>query len=260
MMLQSSAGLILESDFLLSQANLNNLNIRLINQKQITYKYNQELLAILDINQNYIINIDFDFYNTLPSKIDYYNIGKLANRRLEYQNLNLLYRSQKLQYNKQKFGLLLPNISIGINDGTLGIINEDPIGNQNVINASLMWKIPISRLYPAGEYKKQRSLLNMKDFKKEDLINKLISEMRTLISDLSLANQQLEYSQESVKLTQKAYNHSLQRQKLGTANQLELFHAEKEYINAQLIHIESLLIMHKLTFKRQSIFHDKLLQ
>ena len=67
MKLQYSAGLILKSDLLLSEANLNNLNIKLIDQKQITYQYNQQLLSILNIKQDYIINVEFDFLVHLSS-------------------------------------------------------------------------------------------------------------------------------------------------------------------------------------------------
>ena len=81
--------------------------------------------------------------------------------------------------------------------------------------------------------------------------------MRTLVSDLKLANEQLQYAKQSVEFTQKAYSHSLQRQQLGTANQLELFHAEKEYINAQLVYIELLSVMHKFKLKENFILYDK---
>ena len=60
-----------------------------------------------------------------------------------------------------------------------------------------------------------------------------------------------------MEFTQKAYYQSTQRQKLGTANQLELFYTEKEYINAQLVYIDLLAIMHKLKLKEKFILYDK---
>ena len=65
MILQYSAGLILESDLLLSKANLNNLKIKLLNQKKITYKYNQELISILNIEKDYFIKIEYDFFASI---------------------------------------------------------------------------------------------------------------------------------------------------------------------------------------------------
>ena len=257
MNLQYSAGLILESDLLLSKANLNNLNIKLLNQKQITYKYNQEMISILNIEKDYVIKIECNFYYTTFVSKKYNNISEKVFSRLEYRNADLLMKSEELQYKKQKFGLMLPNISVGLNDGMFGGIGFDPIGNQNVFSASLMWDIPLSRLLSSGDMKKQEQILQITSFEKESLKNELISEMRTLVSDLKLANEQLQYAKQSVEFTQKAYSHSLQRQQLGTANQLELFHAEKEYINAQLVYIELLSVMHKFKLKENFILYDK---
>jgi len=120
-----------------------------------------------------------------------------------------------------------------------------------------MWDIPISRLFPAGKVKNQKQSLEIQSIEIEILRNKLISEMRTLVSDLKLSNQKLQYAEQSVDFTKKAYEHSLQRQKFGIANQFELFYAEKEYVNAQLIYIESLSSMHKLKLKEKMIFKEK---
>ena len=141
-----------------------------------------------------------------------------------------------------------------------GGIGLDPMGNQNVFSASLIWNIPLSRFSHAGELEKQNQILQIYSFKKESLRNELILEMRTLVSELNLSNEQLQYAKQSVDFTKKSYEQSLQRQKLGTANQLELFHAEKEYINAQLVYIELLSVMHKLKLKEQLILNDKVLK
>jgi len=260
MTLQYSAGLILESELLLSKANLNNLKIQLLNQKKVTYQSNQKLISILNIDEDYIIKTDFDFYTTAQLSIDNKIIDELAEYRFEYQNLNLLYISEELQLKKQKFGFVLPNLSLGLNDGMFGGIGLDPMGNQNIFSASLMWNIPLSRFFQAGELEKQNQIIQIHSFKQESLKNELILEMRTLVSELNLSNEQLQYAKQSVDFTKKSYEQSLQRQKLGTSNQLELFHAEKEYINAQLVYIELLSVMHKLKLKEKFILNDKVLK
>ena len=161
---------------------------------------------------------------------------------------------------KTKIRFLLPNLSLGLNDGMFGGIGVDPMGNQNFFSASLMWDIPLSRFFQAGELKKQNQILQIHSFEKKSLRNELIVEMRTLVSELNLSNEQLQYAKQSVDFTKKSYEQSLQRQKLGTANQLELFHAEKEYINAQLVYIELLSVIHKLKLKEKFILNDKVLK
>jgi len=260
MTLQYSAGLILESELLLSKANLNNLKIQLLNQKKVTYQSNQKLISILNIDEDYIIKTDFDFYTTAQLSIDNKIIDELAEYRFEYQHSNLLYISEELQLKKQKFGFVLPNLSLGLNDGMFGGIGLDPMGNQNIFSASLMWNIPLSRFFQAGELEKQNQIIQIHSFKQESLKNELILEMRTLVSELNLSNEQLQYAKQSVDFTKKSYEQSLQRQKLGTSNQLELFHAEKEYINAQLVYIDILSVMHKLKLKEKFILNDKILK
>jgi len=259
MNLQYSAGLILESDLLLSKANLNNLHIKLLGQKKQTYTVNQKLISILNIEGDYIIKTESDFYNIDFNQNIYGNISQNATKRMEFMSSDLLFQSEELQFKKQKVGFLLPNISVGLNDGMFGGIGLDPMGNQNLLTASLMWDIPLFQIFQSGEVLKQQQILQIYSFEKENLKNELISEMRTLVSDLKLSNEQLEFAEQSVDFTKKAYNHSLQRQQLGTANQLELFHAEKEYINAQLIYIESLSVMHKLKLKEVLILQQKIL-
>ena len=259
MNLQYSAGLILESDLLLSKANLNNLHIKLLGQKKETYKLNQKLISILNIEGDYFIKTESNFYNTEFNQNIYSDIAQNATKRMEFMSSDLLFQSQELQFKKQKVGFVLPNISVGLNDGIFGGIGLDPMGNQNLLTASLMWDIPLSILFQSGEVSKQQQILQIYSFEKENLKNELISEMRTLVSDLNLSNEQLEFAAQSVDFTKKAYSHSLQRQQLGTSNQLELFHAEKEYINAQLIYIESLSVMHKLKLKEVLIFQEKIL-
>jgi hypothetical protein len=251
--------LILESDLLLSKANLNNLHIKLLSQKKQTYTLNQKLISILNIQGDYFIKTESNFYNTEFNQNKYSDIAQNATKRMEFMSSDLLFQSQELQFKKQKVGFVLPNISVGLNDGIFGGIGLDPMGNQNLLTASLMWDIPLSILFQSGEVSKQQQILQIYSFEKENLKNELISEMRTLVSDLNLSNEQLEFAAQSVDFTKKAYSHSLQRQQLGTSNQLELFHAEKEYINAQLIYIESLSVMHKLKLKEVLIFQEKIL-
>ena len=81
-----------------------------------------------------------------------------------------------------------------------------------------MWDIPLSRFFQAGELRNQNQILQIYSFKKESLRNELILEMRTLVSELNLSNEQLQYAKQSVDFTKKSYEQSLQRQKLGIAN------------------------------------------
>ena len=68
--LQVSAGLRLQSELLLAQSNLNNLKIKLLQQQQITIELSQQLLALLNVEGNYILKTDCDFYTINATTIN----------------------------------------------------------------------------------------------------------------------------------------------------------------------------------------------
>ena len=132
------------------------------------------MISILNIEGDYFIKIESDFYNTDFNQNIYGNISQNATKRMEFLSSDLLFQSQELQFKKQKVGFLLPNISVGLNDGMFGGIGLDPMGNQNLLTASLMWDIPLSRLFQSGEVLKQQQILQIHSFEKESLKNELI--------------------------------------------------------------------------------------
>jgi outer membrane protein TolC len=166
----------------------------------------------------------------------------------------------KWKKNKEVFGLLLPQISFGMNDGLLGPINQDAFGNQNIMTTSLMWSIPLGSIFPAGNYKTESSLYKLKILEKAQLKNELRAEMNTIIAGSNSANEQYELAKQSAEYAKLAYEQSLQRQELGTTTQLELFHAEKEYLNARLVYIGAIVYKQEMIYKNRAAFSEKVKQ
>jgi outer membrane protein TolC len=257
--LQVSAGLRLQSELLLAQSNLNNLKIKLLQQQQITTELSQQLLAILNLEGNYILKTDCNFYTNNVTTINDLNLEEKLNNRFELQQLGSEVSALKWQKNRQLYGLLLPKISFGMNDGLLGPISQDALGNQNIMTTSLMWQIPLGNIFPAGNYKTENSLYKLKMIEKSQLENDLRAEMHALLAAFNSANQQYELAKQSSEYAKLAYEQSLQRQQLGTANQLELFHAEKEYLNAKLIYIDAIAYRQKIIHKKMAAFSEKVM-
>ena len=165
-----------------------------------------------------------------------------------------------MEKNKELYGLLLPQISFGMNDGLLGPINQDAFGNQNIMTTTLMWNIPLGNIFPAGNYKTQMSLFKLKTLEKQQLENELRAEMNSLVTASNSANEQYELANQSVEYAKLAYEQSLERQQLGTASQLELFHAEKEYLNVKLIYIDAIVYKQEIIHKKMASFSEKVMQ
>jgi len=153
----------------------------------------------------------------------------------------------------------LPKISFGMNDGLFGSINQDALGNQNIMTTSVQWSIPLGNIFPAGNYKTENSLYKLKMLEKSQLENDLRAEMYSLLAAFNSANQQYELAKQSSEYAKLAYEQSLQRQQLGTANQLELFHAEKEYLNAKLIYIDAISYKQEIIHKKMAAFSEKII-
>ena len=258
--LQVSAGLRLQSELLLAQSNFNNLKIKLLQQAQKTKELSQQLLATLNVEGNFIIKTDCDFYINNATPIVDFNLEEKLNNRFELQELRSEVSAMKWKKNRELYGLLLPQISFGMNDGLLGPINQDAFGNQNIITTSLMWSIPLGNIFPAGNYKAQRNLYKLKTLEKSQLENELRAEMNTLIAGSNSAKEQYELAKQSAEYAKLAYEQSLQRQELGTTTQLELFHAEKEYLNARLVYIGAIAYKQEMIYKNRAAFSEKVKQ
>ena len=258
--LQVSAGLRLQSELLLAQSNLNNLKIKLLQQQQITTELSQQLLATINVEGNYILKTDCDFYINNTTTINDLNLEEKLNNRFELQQLSSEVSASKWQKNRELYGLLLPKISFGMNDGLLGSINQDALGNQNIMTTSVQWSIPLGNIFPAGNYKTENSLYKLKMLERSQLKNELRAEMNALLAAFNSANQQHELAKLSSEFAKLAYEQSLQRQQLGTAYQLELFHAEKEYLNAKLIYIDAIAYRQEIIHKKMAAFSEKVVQ
>jgi hypothetical protein len=254
--LQVKAGLKLESDLLLAKSNLNNLKIKKISQVQKINKYNQELLQALNLDLSTVIDPSCFFYEN-----NNYNsiVPNDLQDRLELLKIEMQKKNLKLNRNKFSYGFLLPKLSLGYNDGYFGPnFNIDTrTNNRNFVSTSLMWNIPFSSIFPSGDYKINNNLYKIKVLEKEQLEKKIKSELITLENIFLNTNKQYVLAKESFDLVQKAYKQSHERQALGTANQLELFHAEREYLNAQFLYIDLITERHKAGLQRQCSYEKK---
>ena len=257
--LQVLAGLRLQSELLLAQSNFNNLKIKLLKQEQTSVELSQQLLANLNVKENYILKTVCDFYVNEAININNINVEEKLNNRFELQALSSQVSAMKWKKNRELYGLLLPQISFGMNDGLLGPINQDDLGNQNIMTTSLMWSIPLGNIFPAGNYKTQKNLYQIKTLEKVQLENELRAEMNTLIAASNSADEQYKLAKQSADYAQIAYEQSLQRQELGTATQLELFHAEKEFLNARLIYIDAIAYKKEIIFNIMAASSEKVI-
>ena len=80
--------------------------------------------------------MDYDFYANDNTEINDSNLEEKLNNRFELQQLRNEVSVSKWGKRRELYGLLLPQISFGMNDGLLGPITQDAFGNQNILTTS----------------------------------------------------------------------------------------------------------------------------
>jgi len=254
--LQVKAGISLESDLLLAQSNLNNLKINLSQQKNKTYFFTQHIRSKVELNDR----VDLVLTTNLFKNIDYTtfaNIDMVIQERCDVQLQNHKIKVAKNETNRLFVSLLLPTLELGYNNGDFGFINENSFGNQNVLTTSLMWKIPLVNILPHADFRKQSSVLKIRLLENEQLKKDIKSKLNIVSNNFKASNGEYLLAEESFLFTQKAYEQCLQRQQVGTATQLEVFYSQKEYLNANVIYINTIINKHICGFVQKVEFEDK---
>ena len=79
------------------------LKIKLLQQQQITTELSQQLLATLNVEGNYILKTDCDFYANTITTINDYNLEEKLNNRFELQQLSSEVSALKWKKNRELY-------------------------------------------------------------------------------------------------------------------------------------------------------------
>lgn len=108
-----------------------------------------------------------------------------------------------------------------------------------MLNASLLWNIPLGRLVYGGDLKKYNSQINLLEIQSEQLRAKVNEEITIANQQLLIGKEQIEIAKEAIQLATEALNQSINRQQLGTAKPFEVFQAQQFYLQAQLDYLKA---------------------
>ncbi|MEX1241989.1 MAG: TolC family protein [Cyclobacteriaceae bacterium] len=260
--IQVQAGIRFQSEMLLAKSNRNHLKVKSLEARNDYMEATADLVNLLNLPyQTGIIGLDtilvpLDLvpeseWRQVPAENTYLN-------RPEYRFLHNGLDAIRTERKSTTTGLWLPDLSVGTSFGYFGgLFNQvrpmrpvdypDPkiIYPTTVLNASLMWRIPLGRLAYRGRLKQFDAQVALKENEISQFRNQVNEEVNKSRSQLLMASEQLELAEESQALAKEAVEQSIQRQQLGTAMPFEVFQAQEIYLRARLDYLKAIASYNK---------------
>ncbi len=244
------AGLLYQSDYLLSQSNYNHLEISKLQTKIEWQKKSAELTNLLNLEKNIsLISADTSL---IPLKFaeqvtdtTLYKTG--FEKRAEFSALNSELQSFQTLRKTANQGLLLPKLRLGFDNGGFGSYSF-PVYNTYQFNASLLWNLPLGWFTYKGDLKKYDSQILIQQNKIEQFKNQYQQQISIANSQLQITEEQMNIAKIALRSSTEALHQSMERQKLGTAKPFEVFQAQQFLLQAQTDYVKAVAEFNKSQF------------
>jgi len=245
---QVQAGAEYKSALLLAQSNHRHLLLRSKRMEWKILQQQMQLAKLLGMEQS-------ESGQLLPEKLTTVQLALLPRdtkelyiARGEFQFHQK--RMEALQTAQQRLtrGLLLPRLQFQAEDAAFGDVFS-PLYQTYQFNVSLIWEIPISRLFGRPELQLAKANTQLEQAQLLQTKLSLQKEIREALAMIDNARTQLALSEEGVNLAREALEQSIARQKLRTARPFEVFQAQEYYLRAELEHIDALVFFNLAQYK-----------
>ncbi|MBI2968742.1 MAG: TolC family protein [Bacteroidetes bacterium] len=244
------AGLLYQSDYLLSQSNYNHLKISMLQTKIEWQKKSAELVNLLNLENN--ISLVSGDTTLIPLKLieqknDTATYKNGFEKRAEYLGLSSELQSFQTLRKTANQGLLLPKLRAGFDNGAFGAYTT-PLYNTYQFNASLVWNLPLGRFTYKGDLKKYDTQILIQQNEIEQFKNQFQQEISIANSQLQIAQEQMTIAKHALQSSTEALNQSIERQKLGTAKPFEVFQIQQFFLQAQTDYVKTVIDYNKVQY------------
>ncbi|HEX9509472.1 MAG TPA: TolC family protein [Puia sp.] len=247
---QVDAGILYQSDYLLSQSNYNHLKISMLQAKGDWQMKSAMLASLLNMGSNIsLISADTSLAPLELKKqiIDTTSLTSGFTKRPEYLGLNAELQSFETGRKTANEGLLLPKLRVGLDNGAFGAY-AGPVQSTYQLNGALIWKLPFGRLSYKGDLKQWDAKIAIQNNKLEQFQNQYREEVTIATAQLQIADAQIAIAKEALRSSEESLDQSIERQKLGTAKPFEVFQAQQFYVQAQLDYFKSVAAYNKAQY------------
>ncbi len=240
------AGLLYQSDYLLSQSNYSHLKISMLQTKVEWQKKSASLANLLNLENNItLVSADTTLipllFTVQPTDTNGFE------KRSEYLGLNSELQSFQTLRKTANQGLLMPKLRVGFDNGAFGAYTT-PLYNTYQFNASLLWNLPLGRLTYKGDLKKSDAQILIQQNEIEQFKNQYQQEISIANSQLQIAEEQTTIAKLALQSSTEALSQSIERQKIGTAKPFEVFQAQQFFLQAQTDYLKSVSEYNKAQF------------
>jgi len=237
------------SEYLLARSNYNNALVALQEVIKTLHRTSAKLIELLNIEDEDILLLSSVNEATPIALLDEHMIttdlyDTSYARRPELQYYQNLIEARKFDQKRLSTGLLIPQLSLALTQGSVGPYNGVPKNNPPEydgryegtfeINALVGWNIPLDLLISGGQREKINTLIQLHQNQHDQQKISIRKELFQALSDYRESKDQLRIAQESAEFAEEAFKQSTERQKLGTAKPFEVFQAQEIYFKTMI--------------------------
>jgi outer membrane protein TolC len=237
--IQVNAGLKYQSEYLLAASNAVHYRIEALKEKEAWQKQAVNLATLLSLSGHpQLFSTDTVFIKLPEALPTYTTTANVYASRPEYKSQSAELDSYEITRKISAGGFMLPKLTIGTDDGLFGTYKY-PLYNTYQLNASVIWTLPLGRLFKHGELQRQDARIALQQNKMDEFKNRAFNETQTAVLQIQYAYQQSKEASSALKMASDALLQSLQRQQLGTAKAFEVLQAQQIYLQIRLDAIKS---------------------
>ena len=247
---QVEADLRYESELLLAKSNLNHLKVEMLNAKIQFDSKSVELVKLLNLDPSTSL-VAADAFLAPLELVDVNNNIVMGDAvyesRPDFLYLEQLMLSTQAEKKTTTKGLWLPELRVGTHGSYFGGVFS-PLNPTGIINAGLIWEVPLGRLAKKGSLKQFDAQIALQETDMElnkAEINAEIVNSRNLIQTIQ---RQTKLAEEGSKLAEEALKQSIARQELRTVLPVEIVQAQEIYIKSKLDYLKSVASYNKAQY------------
>ncbi len=260
---QVQAGMRYESELLLSKSNLNHLRIEKLNARADYLKKSAKLVQLLNLApQTQLASADTLLAPLNLNNTEAENFENAYANRPEIKAGELSLKSLQTERKTTTTGLFLPQLQVGAFSSQFGrgfqpvtpmFPQEHPSPQTmyptSAIDVSLMWRIPIGRIFYAGDLKQFDNRLKLQKIQIEQQKTKINEELISERAQISINSQQIEIAREGLEYAAKALEQNIQRQEQGLVRPFEILQTQEVFIKSQLDYLKSVAAFNKSQYR-----------
>ncbi|MBL0126430.1 MAG: TolC family protein [Flavobacteriales bacterium] len=217
------------SDHLLARSNHAQLRIRVQRSRSDRAEASARLAALLDLDPL----IRFTVTDTVLAPIDLPGTDQpaavsdsLQLMRPDLMAMRLELDALSAERKRTTTGLLMPQLRVGAGYSAFGDVFQ-PLWPTGEVNAALLWRIPLGRIFQAGDLKQANARLELQQLSLRRSVAIASADVEAARQQVEIARVRLELARAGASDAEEAFAQTMTRQRLGLVRPMETLQAQE---------------------------------